>query len=265
MISGAIFRSLSAILILLALAAPARAADPRIRTVVYSPDRVIGLVGHFGYLMAIELPAGERIENVAIGDSIAWQVTPNKRGDMLFVKPVDVGQPTNLTVMTAARQYSFELSSRSRKPDTPLSEITYVLRIELPEASKPAIREGSAPQPPTLLERPIANDRYTYTGAPQNLPSRVYDDGVSTVFEWPQGALTPAIFVPGPDGKDSVVNYSYAGERIVVHQVAEKFILRNGKLVTTLYNEGYAAPAPGPDAPGPRGRNKRGTSGRGKD
>lgn len=240
------------------LARPAFAADPRIRTVVYGPDRVISLVGHFGYLMTIELPAGERIENVAIGDSLAWQVTPNKRGDMLFVKPVDIGQPTNLTVMTAARQYSFELSARSRKADTPLADITYVLRITLPEASKPA-QEPVSPQKSSLLERPITNDRYTYSGAPQNLPSRVYDDGISTVFEWPQGALTPAIFVPGPDGKDSVVNYSYAGDRIVVHQIAEKFVLRNGKLVTTLYNEGYAPPAPGPDAPEPRGRKKRGS------
>lgn len=245
--------------LILAAAAPARAADPRIRKVVYTPDRVISLVGHFGYLMSIELPAGERIENVAIGDSVAWQVTPNKRGDMLFVKPVDIGQPTNLTVMTAARQYSFELSARPRKPDTPISEITYVLRIELPAAANSAGPVDLA-APPSLLERPITNDRYTYAGAPQNLPSRIYDDGVSTVFEWPQGAQTPAIFVPGPDGKDSVVNYSYAGERIVVHQVAEKFILRNGKLVTTIYNEGYAVPAPGPDAPAKRGKKKRGSS-----
>jgi type IV secretion system protein VirB9 len=257
-------RALIVLLSAIVAAPPADAADPRIRTVVYSPDRVISLVGHFGYLMTIELPAGERIENVAIGDSIAWQVTPNKRGDMLFVKPVDVGQPTNLTVMTAARQYSFELSARARKPQTPLSEITYMLRIQLPEASK-AQAPADLSARPSLLNRPIANERYTYSGAPENLPSRVYDDGVSTVFEWPQGAATPAIFVPGPDGKDSVVNYSYAGERIVVHQVAEKFVLRNGKRVTTLYNEGYDAPAPGPDAPEPRGRKKRGLLGRDKD
>lgn len=260
----AFVRIVTSLLFALIAAAPARAADPRIRTVIHEPDRVISLVGHFGYLMAIELPAGERIENVAIGDSVAWQVTPNKRGDMLFVKPVDIGQPTNLNVSTTVRQYSFELSARSRKPETPLSEITYVLRIELPQTAKAAPPTALTPSV-SLLERPITNERYTYSGAPQNLPSRVYDDGISTVFEWPQGAKTPAIFVPGPDGKDSVVNYSYAGERIVVHQVAEKFVLRNGKLVTTLYNDGYAPPTPGPDAPELRGRKKRGLFLRDKD
>lgn len=245
----------------LGISGTATAADPRIRTVIYEADRVISLTGHFGYLVAIELPAGDRVENVAVGDSLAWQVTPNKRGDMLFVKPVEEGPPTNLTVMTAARQYSFELVAKRRSPQTRDAEMTFVLKIRLPEQA-PNRAEPASPQTPSLLDRPIANDRYTFTGAQQNLPSRVYDDGVSTYFEWPQGAMTPAIFAPGPDGRDSVVNYSYAGEKIVVHQVAERFVLRNGKLVTVLYNEGYAAPEPGPEAPAPR-RERRGFLGLG--
>lgn len=239
--------------VFLASATPVGAADPRIRTVAFQPDRVISLVGHFGYLVTVEFPAGDRIENVALGDSLAWQVTPNKRGDVLFVKPVEEGPPTNLTVMTSARQYSFELTARRRTPETSAAEMTYVLRIVLPEAPPPSLSATTA-RPATLLDRPMTNDRYTYTGAPQNLPSRVYDDGLSTYFEWPQGALTPAIFTRGPDGKDQIVNYSYAGDKIVVHQIADRFVLRNGKLVTTVFNEGYAAPAAGPDAPQERRR-----------
>ncbi len=232
-------------------------ADPRIRTVTYTPERVISLVGHYGYQISIEFPAGERIENVAIGDSLAWQVTPNKRGDVLIVKPVDIGEPTNLTVMTQARRYSFELAAKPRKPETPISEITYVLRIKLPQAHAPEEPEADAPAT-TLLEAKAVNSAYTYSGSSLNLPSRVYDNGVTTSFEWPVGAQTPAIFVVGPDGKDVIVNYSYAGERIVVHQVAQAFILRNGAQVTTIYNDGYAAPAPGPEAPQPRQKRKKG-------
>ncbi len=36
----------------------------------------------------IEFGHGERIENVAVGDSSAWQVTPNKRANLLFLKPL---------------------------------------------------------------------------------------------------------------------------------------------------------------------------------
>ena len=223
------------------------AGDPRIRTVVYAPERVIPLIGHFGYQIAIEFPAGEQIENVAIGDSLAWQATPNRRGDVLFLKPVDLGDPTNLTVMTQTRRYSFELDARRRTAETPISEITYVLKIRAPKAEEPATRAVSAAEP--LIETRDVNTAYTYSGSTANLPARVYDDGATTSFEWPKGAQTPAIFVAGPDGKEVIVNFSYAGERILVHQVAERFVLRNGSQVTYLYNEGYAPPAPGPDAP----------------
>lgn len=245
-------RAVRLLTILAALcAAPAIAGDPRIRTVTYAPERVIPLVGHYGYQIAVEFPEGERIENVAIGDSLGWQVTPNKRGDVLFLKPVDLGDPTNLTVMTETRRYSFELDARLRKEETPLSEITYVLRIRLPKADY-VEPEPALDTPVSSIESRDLNTAYTYSGSPANLPSRVYDDGASTSFEWPKGAQAPAIFVAGPDGKDVIINFSYAGERILVHEVAEKFVLRNGSQVTYLYNEGYTAPEPGPEAPQPR-------------
>ena len=241
---------------LLAFAAPA-SADPRIRDVVYSPEKVIRLVGHYGYQIAIEFPPPERIESVALGDSLTWQVTPNKRGNVLFVKPVDEGEPTNMMVVTSQRYYTFELTAKRRTPETPIAEITYLLRIAAPVDGAPSIEEpvllgGDAPAAPAPI-----NDRYTYTGSKQNLPSRVFDDGVSTTFEWPRGVETPAIFYRRPDGAESIVNYSYKGDAIIVHQIAPEFILRNGKEVTQIFNDGYREIERGPDAPQPRGKQKK--------
>jgi type IV secretion system protein VirB9 len=240
----------------LAFAAPA-SADPRIRDVVYAPERVIRLVGHYGYQIAIEFPAPDRIESVALGDSLTWQVTPNKRGNVLFVKPVDEGEPTNMMVVTSQRYYTFELTAKRRTPETPIAEITYLLRIAAPVDGAPSIEEpvllgGDAPPAPAPI-----NDRYTYTGSKQNLPSRVFDDGVSTTFEWPRGVETPAIFYRRPDGAESIVNYSYKGDAIIVHQIAPEFILRNGKEVTQIFNDGYREIERGPDAPQPRGKQKK--------
>ncbi len=53
-----------------------------------------------GYQLAVEFGPDEQIENVAVGDSGAWQVTPNRRGDHLFVKPIQPGVSTNMTVVT---------------------------------------------------------------------------------------------------------------------------------------------------------------------
>ncbi|NWG93384.1 MAG: TrbG/VirB9 family P-type conjugative transfer protein [Parvularculaceae bacterium] len=247
-----------AIAIALAFAAPA-SADPRIREVVYAPEKVIRLVGHYGYQIAIEFPAPEKIESVALGDSLTWQVTPNKRGNVLFVKPVDEGEPTNMMVVTSQRYYTFELTAKRRTPETPIAEITYFLRISIPVDGAPSIEEpallgGDAPS--ISAPAPI-NDRYTYSGSKLNLPSRVFDDGVSTTFEWPRGVETPAIFYRRPDGAESIVNYSYKGDAIIVHQIAPEFILRNGKEVTQIFNDAYREIERGPDAPQPRSKRKK--------
>jgi type IV secretion system protein VirB9 len=240
--------------------APAH-ADPRIRSVAYSPDKVIRLVGHYGYQTAIEFPAPDRIESVAVGDSLTWQVTPNKRGNVLFVKPVDEGDATNMTVVTTERYYTFELVARRRTPETPASEVTYLLRIEPPATA------AAAPDPVILRESgmpaaaPAYNERYSYSGSTQNLPSRVYDDGVSTYFEWPRGVEAPAIFQRKPDGGESIVNFSYKDEAIVVHLIAPEFILRNGREVTQIFNDAYAAVDRGPSAPQPRKKKKGGLFG----
>lgn len=241
------------------LASPA-SADPRIREVVANPDRVIRLTGHYGYQIAIEFPEPERIESVAVGDSLTWQVTPNKRGNVLVVKPVDEGDPTNMTVITSGQFYTFELTAKARGPETPASEITYLLRIrQAPAEMAPSaadLRETSLE--PAAVER---NEDYTYKGSKQNLPSRVYDDGVSTVFEWPKGVETPAIFYRRGDGAESIVNYSNRDGAIVVHQVAAEFVLRNGREVTYIYNEAFTDIDRGPDAPQPRRKKKGGPFG----
>lgn len=250
------------LLTLILLFTAAAAADPRIRSVAYSPDKVIRLVGHYGYQIAIEFPAPDKIESVAVGDSLTWQVTPNKRGNVLFVKPVDEGEPTNMTVVTSERYYTFELLAKRRTAETPASEITYLLRIEPAAVSTP-----QTPDPVILRETrmptaaPALNDRYTYSGSPENLPSRVYDDGSSTYFEWPVGVDAPAIFERRPDGGESIVNFSYRGDAIVVHQIAPEFILRNGREVTRIFNDGFVAAARGPEAPQPRKQKKGGLFG----
>ncbi len=83
--------------------------DPRVQSVEYNPDQVVILQASLGYQMSVEFAPDERIENVAIGDSGAWQATPNRRGDRLFIKPVQGGVATNMVVVTDARTYAFEL------------------------------------------------------------------------------------------------------------------------------------------------------------
>jgi type IV secretion system protein VirB9 len=219
--------------------------DPRIRTIFYNPDQVVTLKGYFGYQMMIEFAADERIENVSIGDGIAWQVTPNKKANLLFLKPVDRSQPTNMTVVTDRRRYAFELLSLGRGGER-APDMAYVVRFTYPTEPPPRVVKVLPPQPP---ER--RNTRYTYTGSRASLPSLVFDDGQFTYFQWPESVSTPALFVIGPDGAESIVNYSVRDGYQVVEQTAKRFVLRNGKEVTTVINEGWREPTPGALAPRP--------------
>ena len=112
----------------LALAAPARAEDPRLVERLYNPDEVVTIHGHTDVQATIRFEDDEHIENVAIGDSQKWQVTPNRRANLLFVKPLFQRAATNMTVVTDKRTYLFDLvaSSANRSP-------VYVLSFTYPE------------------------------------------------------------------------------------------------------------------------------------
>ena len=74
----------------------ANAADNRIRTQAYDPNEIVRILGKTGIQSTIEFASDERIENVAVGDSAAWQITPNRRASLLFVKPLSAHSRTNM-------------------------------------------------------------------------------------------------------------------------------------------------------------------------
>lgn len=223
------------------------AADARIRTVAFDPDQVVELKGVFDYQLMLEFALEERIENVSIGDGLAWQITPNKRANLLFLKPVDAAGPTNMTVVTDRRRYAFRLSARSAQGLRP-EAIAYVVRFLYP--AEPGARPAAAEPPVPPTRRNLA---YTYTGSKAVLPSLVFDDGAFTYFKWPEAVSTPALFLLADDGSESLVNYGVREGYWVVEQVAHRFILRSGRDVTTIINDAWRPPEPEPDSPLPHG------------
>ena len=117
--------------------------DPRIRSVEYDPDQVVQLKGFFGYQTMLEFAQDERIENVSIGDSLGWQVTPNKKANLLFLKPIDRSAATNMTVVTDKRRYAFELVVAPDKQRA--VELAYVVRFHYPPPPPVALAEAPPP------------------------------------------------------------------------------------------------------------------------
>ncbi|MEI6417902.1 MAG: P-type conjugative transfer protein VirB9 [Sphingomonadales bacterium] len=229
--------------------------DPRIRTIVYNPREVVTITGQPGYQMVVEFGPGERIENVSIGDAQAWQATPNRKADLLFLKPIDSIASTNMTVVTNLRRYNFELIVQPAKTR---SNQTFDIRFIFPNeelAAKPSA--AADPSVSDALPPESWNFAYSYTGDKANLPARVFDDGRFTYFQWPAGVDTPAVFAVGADGKESLVNHIVKGRYFVVEQLAGQFVLRSGAQVTQVFNDAMRTAEPGAAAPRPRDAKPR--------
>ncbi|MEM8772419.1 MAG: TrbG/VirB9 family P-type conjugative transfer protein [Pseudomonadota bacterium] len=229
-------------------AASAANADPRIKTRTYRENAVYSLTGHLGFQTVIEFNDDETIENVAIGDSVAWQVTPNRRGDVIILKPISAAPPTNMTVVTSLRHYIFELESKAASDAVP-GEMVFVLRFRYPQAAITESQEILEPAPPPSPELRATNRNYSYEGDRQIVPSKIFDDGRSTYFQWAEGAPAPAIFAVDKDDNESVINHGFESGFVVVDRVAPVFLLKHGALETRVYNDAFVPIDPGPDAP----------------
>ena len=141
-------RALLGVLAALVLAAPPLEAqavtDQRVRIVRYVPDQVVRLDATLGYVVTLFFGEDERIENVAIGDSLGWQITPNRRARVLFVKPNERAARTNMTVVTNLRSYNFDLravaSTRAQQP-------VFSLRFDYPVPAQAVLAPPPAPPP----------------------------------------------------------------------------------------------------------------------
>jgi type IV secretion system protein VirB9 len=245
-----------AVLALALIALPAQAAvsprpsfgDPRIQVVGYDPTEVVQLKAALGYQLTIEFDAAEQIENVAIGDSLGWQVIPNRKANLLFVKPMERVPATNMTVVTNLRRYNFELSVR---PGTPkAADVLYTLRFEYPQAAPVIVEAPPPPPPPQALNR-----AYSYEGSARIVPAAVFDDGQATYFQFGVQSDYPAIFAVDAD-EEAMVNWRIRDDYVVVDRLARGFVLRRGEDVTRIHNDGFAEAAPGPLAPQPRPKRK---------
>ncbi|MDQ3139781.1 MAG: TrbG/VirB9 family P-type conjugative transfer protein [Pseudomonadota bacterium] len=204
------------------------AADPHIQSITYVADEVVLLQGAIGWQITLEFGPDERIENVSIGDALAWQVTPNKRARILFLKPLVKNAATNMTVVTDRRRYAFALQTTARFATTP-----WVVRFQYPAEVVEAIDEPPAPPPPVL------NVNYIVAGHAEVRPSRVWDDGLMTYFEFVPEQAIPAIFANGPGKNEALVNSLTRGRVIVVQQRSGRFTLRSGeRFATVTYDHG---------------------------
>lgn len=254
----------TATLALCVAALPAQ-ADERLVQHAYAENEVVRIDGRTGVQATIAFGKNEAIENVAVGNSQTWQITPNKRADLLFVKPLEASARTNMTVVTNRHTYFFDLVASPK--GRPLYMLRFTYKEEPVEAApgnpgtpqvagldadEQALASGDPAAMPT--DPAALNFEWKKLGAAKLLPTRIYDDGNSTYLLWPEKSSVPAILITNEKGDEGPVNYAVRGAMIVIDAVPDNLILRSGKASAELVNarplasRPVAAPAPAANA-----------------
>lgn len=186
--------------------------DPRLQAIDYRRDQVVQIAGSPGYQITIALAPDEQIQSVAVGDSAGWQVTANRSGNMLFVKPTQGGD-TNMTVITNARFYAFDLVTAQG------GAAPYEVRFRYPtEAAANGVPQTAGPA--------RIGGEYRLKGAHALRPMRMSDDGERTWIEWAPDALLPAVFIIDDHGKESLANGNMRGPFYVIDSVHDHLLFR---------------------------------------
>ena len=237
-----------AALLTTALPLPAIAQDARLQEREFDPQEVVRIEGKTNVQATIRFGEDEVIENVAIGDSQSWQVTPNKRADLLFVKPLSPKASTNMTVVTNRFTYFFDLVA-SPAHAKPLYVLSFTYPPELlpepePEPTQNALgtandlEMAAATDPYAVVDPAQLNFEWARSGERALLPSEVFDDGEATFLTWPTGRDLPAILVVDHEGTEGPVNFAVRGDVIVVDGVPSTIILRSGDETARLTHRG---------------------------
>lgn len=233
-----------ALLMWLALASPSYAEqaphsgpeDSRIRFVLYDPNQVFRIDASYGASTMIVFADDEKIETIGAGDAAAWKIEPNKKGNILFVKPVDKKANANLNVITDKRQYVFLLTSAFR----PSGQQTYKIVFRYPDETTAAVADLAKAKEmaanPNLANLNVANTNtsYGYKGSSLLKPVIVFDDGIKTFFRFP--GEVPAIYAVDPERHESVVNVHREGQYIIVDKISPQWTLRIGLQQTCIFN-----------------------------
>lgn len=234
-------------------------SDPRVKFVDYEETQVYRIVGTFRTATQIVLSEDERIQHVALGDTVSWEVAV--AGHILFLKPRERAGPTNLIVTTSRggvlRSYAFELTARSGPITGRNGHAYFQVRFRYPRddaARAERLRAAQIAMQAAALEAQAVrgaldhaviegprNMNYKVQGSSELQPSEVSDNGQFTVLRFPANREVPAIYLVRPDGFETLVPFDVRDEFVVVHLVARQLRLRRGGEVLCIYNQ---APEP---------------------
>jgi type IV secretion system protein VirB9 len=225
--------------------------NPSIHTEEYDPNQVVKIYTAPGNPTLIQFEDDERIVDtpsgmIGMGDGKAWSVGP--KGSNIMLKPIAKQPDTKLLVVTNKRTYAFDIRS---VPDKSGIDPTLIVRFEYPD-SKARLAKAEAARKDAVSRRleqsggkdgtiQVRNRNYMMRGDEALAPSQVEDDGRFTYMRFDSTRELPVVYKLLPDGREALTNFHMESDTgtMVLHGTAANFILRYGKAVMAIRNDGF--------------------------
>ena len=192
--------------------------DPRLQVVNYDPDEIVRLMVSPGYQLTVSFAPTEHIQNIAVGASDIWLVSATARGDHLFIKPVQGGISSNMTVITDVRSYMFELLPGSDDGRNAPFALQFRYEEDLPD---PVERVDTLDYA-ALTNWKLGGDRAVR-------PVEVGDDGARVYIRWAENQLQPAVFAIDDTGEEVLADGYVRGDAYVIDRLFDKLVFRIGR------------------------------------
>ena len=173
--------------------------DSRVRVATYQEAQVYRLSVSLTHVTTIEFGEGESIRSIIAGDTEGFEIDGVPGGQAFAIKPVARGVHTNVTAYTNRRSYYFNVQETQ-------SPTFYVVQFRYPDDDARTTK---------VVVQQAPNYNYGASARVQFTPTRVWDDGTFTYFQFPRNAPVPAIF-----------RYSNGRERTVNTQAQENGVIR---------------------------------------
>jgi len=214
--------------------------DRRAKLVKFDPHEIYKLNTHYLVSTDIILEDDELIntDGIHLGDIASWDISYFK--NHLYVKAKTINAGGNLSVTTNKRSYHFVLSvsDASIDSDSQVLFLKFIYPKKINSKDNLGLQLASVPKDICQDKRKY-NLQYSYTGNCAQAPIRACDDGIFTYFKFRNHIELPAIFYVLPDRKEAVVNLRVENDYVVVERIGKAFTLRNGDIVTSVYNNKY--------------------------
>lgn len=192
--------------------------DSRVRIATYQDGQVFRLNVSLTHVTTVEFSEGETIRSILAGDTEGFELDGVPGGQAFAIKPLGRGVHTNVTVYTNRRSYYFNVREVS-------SPTFYVVQFRYPDEQR---------RPKNAVAAQAPNYNYGASSRTEITPTRVWDDGTFTYFQFARNAPVPAIFRYS-GGRERTVNTQRTEPAVIrVSGVSAQWVLRLGDEVVCI-------------------------------